>query len=130
MLTEAQIRRYGRHVLLPELGGRGQARLCAGTACVRGEGLASETALLYLVAAGVGRVSVEEGLRSEVVGHARGVEPACVIRSRSRSEHEHEHEHGVGLADGSVLGGPGEEVAEGARAALRALLAIAEVARS
>ncbi len=119
MLTEAQIRRYGRHVLLPELGGRGQARVCAGAVRLGGEGLAAETALLYLVAAGVGRVAVEAALRPEVVAHARAIEPACAIG-----------EPAVGALEVLVSAheSPADAVAEGARAALRAVRALAGVA--
>lgn len=53
MLTEAQIQRYGRHVLLPKVGGRGQERLLAATVAFEAEGGAAATALCYLAAAGV-----------------------------------------------------------------------------
>ncbi len=120
MLTEAQIRRYGRHVLLPELGGRGQARVCAGTACIRGEGLAAETALLYLVAAGVGRVAVPGTMRAAGVAHARRIDPSCAIGS----------DEIAGAVDVSVSAheSPAEAVAEGGRAALRAVWALAGTA--
>ena len=57
-LTEDQVRRYARHILLPDVGGRGQERLLA--ACVAvdvGPGHGAEVAALaYLAAAGVGRL--------------------------------------------------------------------------
>lgn len=58
MLREDQIRRYARHVLLPDLGGRGQERLlAAGVAVELGPGRSAEVAALaYLAAAGVGRL--------------------------------------------------------------------------
>jgi molybdopterin/thiamine biosynthesis adenylyltransferase len=57
-LREDQIQRYARHVLLPDVGGRGQQRLLAATVAVElGPGRAAEiTALAYLAAAGVGRL--------------------------------------------------------------------------
>jgi molybdopterin-synthase adenylyltransferase len=57
-LREDQILRYARHVLLPDVGGRGQARLLAAAVAVElGPGRAAEaTALAYLAAAGVGRL--------------------------------------------------------------------------
>ena len=57
-LREDQIQRYARHVLLPDVGGRGQERLLAAAVAVElGPGRAAEiTALAYLAAAGVGRL--------------------------------------------------------------------------
>jgi molybdopterin/thiamine biosynthesis adenylyltransferase len=57
-LREDQIQRYARHVLLPDVGGRGQRRLLAAQVAVElGPGRAAEaTALAYLAAAGVGRL--------------------------------------------------------------------------
>lgn len=71
MLRDDQVRRYARHVLLPELGGRGQELLLAAAVAVEvGPGRAAEVAALtYLAAAGVGRIAV--------TGDARGaLEPA------------------------------------------------------
>jgi molybdopterin/thiamine biosynthesis adenylyltransferase len=59
-LTEAQIERYARHILLPHIGGRGQRRLldgAVGVAIGRGDG-AAVAALAYLAAAGVGRLAL------------------------------------------------------------------------
>lgn len=60
-LREDQIRRYSRHVLLPDVGGRGQQRLLAGAVRVAvGPGRIAElVALTYLAAAGVGTLVVE-----------------------------------------------------------------------
>jgi adenylyltransferase/sulfurtransferase len=58
-LTEAQIQRYSRHVLLPEVGGLGQKRLLESSALIaftpEGEGAAA-VAAAYLVAGGLGGV--------------------------------------------------------------------------
>jgi adenylyltransferase/sulfurtransferase len=66
MLTDAQVRRYARHILLPEVGGRGQERLLAArcTVAVGPERAAETCALLYLAAAGVGTI----GLAGELDG--------------------------------------------------------------
>jgi len=55
-LTEDQIRRYARHILLPDVGGTGQERLlgAAVTVPVGPGGDAAVAALAYLAAAGVG----------------------------------------------------------------------------
>jgi hypothetical protein len=53
-LTDAQIERYSRQLLLREIGGRGQMRLLAATVVVEGTGDAAATAATLLGRAGVG----------------------------------------------------------------------------
>lgn len=58
-LSEPQIERYSRHILLPDVGGVGQRRLLESSAAVRiAGGSAAVAALAYLAAAGVGRLIV------------------------------------------------------------------------
>jgi molybdopterin/thiamine biosynthesis adenylyltransferase len=52
-LTDAAVERYSRQILLPEVGGRGQERLCAARALLTGTGPAAEFAASLLVRAGV-----------------------------------------------------------------------------
>lgn len=52
MLSEAQIRRYARHVLLRQVGGVGQERLLRSVVRVEGSGRALGVAAVYLVAGG------------------------------------------------------------------------------
>jgi adenylyltransferase/sulfurtransferase len=56
--TEEQIRRYARHILLPEVGGTGQARLLAAKVLVVGAGGLGSPLILYLAAAGIGTIGV------------------------------------------------------------------------
>ncbi|MBI3183906.1 MAG: ThiF family adenylyltransferase [Myxococcales bacterium] len=51
-LSEPQIVRYSRQILLPEVGGAGQERLLARGALATGTGAAQATALAYLAAGG------------------------------------------------------------------------------
>ncbi len=57
-MTEPQIRRYARHIVLQEIGGTGQARLIATRALVIGAGGLGAPLLQYLAAAGVGTLGV------------------------------------------------------------------------
>ncbi len=56
--SEDQIRRYARHILLPEVGGVGQARLLERKVLVVGAGGLGSPLILYLAAAGVGTIGV------------------------------------------------------------------------
>ena len=53
-----QLERYARHIVLKEIGGDGQRRLLASTVAVIGTGGIGSPAILYLAAAGVGRLIV------------------------------------------------------------------------
>ncbi len=59
--TEQQIERYSRHILLQEVGGVGQKKLLDSSAFVIGAGGLGSPALLYLAAAGVGRIGIADG---------------------------------------------------------------------
>ena len=55
-MTPEAVQRYSRHLLLKEIGGPGQAALGRATVAVIGAGGIGSPALLYLAAAGVGRL--------------------------------------------------------------------------
>jgi adenylyltransferase/sulfurtransferase len=57
-LSDGQLDRYARHIVLKEIGGDGQKKLLAATAAIVGAGGIGSPAILYLAAAGVGRLRV------------------------------------------------------------------------
>ncbi len=57
-LTEQEILRYSRHIILPEVGGRGQRKLKAASVLVAGVGASGSAAALYLAAAGIGQITL------------------------------------------------------------------------
>ena len=57
-LSDEQLHRYARHIVLKEIGGAGQARLLAGHVAVIGAGGIGSPAIQYLAAAGVGTLTL------------------------------------------------------------------------
>ena len=57
-LNDDQLERYARHIILKEVGGAGQARLLSSSVLVIGAGGLGSPLLLYLAAAGVGRIGI------------------------------------------------------------------------
>ena len=75
-LTDAQRERYSRHILLPEVGEAGQARLLQSKVLLLGAGGLGSPAALYLAAAGVGTLGDRRRRRR------RRVEPAAADHPR------------------------------------------------
>jgi molybdopterin-synthase adenylyltransferase len=57
-LTDAQLERYARHIIMPEIGGLGQRKLLTAKVLVIGAGGLGSPCLEYLAAAGVGTLGI------------------------------------------------------------------------
>ena len=57
-LTDQQLERYARHIVLPEIGGAGQVKLTQSHVAIIGAGGIGSPALLYLAGAGIGTITV------------------------------------------------------------------------
>ncbi|MBK9031798.1 MAG: hypothetical protein IPL61_10815 [Myxococcales bacterium] len=71
--------RYAHHVLLPDVGGRGQDRLGAAAVAVAIDGRAGQLAALYLAAGGVGTVALCGGGAPAPVGFPFGDAPVGTV---------------------------------------------------
>jgi molybdopterin-synthase adenylyltransferase len=71
VLSDTQIDRFSRQIVLPQIGGRGQERLLSSSVAVAGDGALAEIVALYLAGAGIGRIALpgagREAWRADIV---------------------------------------------------------------
>lgn len=110
-LSNEEIHRYARHIILPEVGGRGQLKLKNAHVLVAGLGPTGAFAALYLAAAGVGRIDLydpeEAGdgpdlLRWEGEAGARSQSAAAKLRAINPAAEVHVVDHPVHHVDRSL----------------------------
>jgi molybdopterin-synthase adenylyltransferase len=78
--TQAQMLRYARHIVLQEVGGTGQARLLEARVLLIGAGGLGSPLLLYLAAAGVGRLGIVDFDRVDLANlHRQIAHPTASI---------------------------------------------------
>src|SRR6202030_4043165 len=77
-LTDAQIDRYSRQIIVPHIGGRGQERLLAARILLAGDARDIEAPLAYLGGAGVGSISLKPSADHSLITE-KNVDLALVI---------------------------------------------------
>lgn len=78
-LTDAQIERYSRQIIVPRVGGLGQERLIAARMLLAGDARDIEAPLAYLVGAGVGAIGVR--VAGGQAGFAGEIAAACELNA-------------------------------------------------
>lgn len=76
-LTDAQVDRYSRQIILPEVGGIGQEKLLAARVQIGATGVLAAWAARYLVAAGVGEVTLAPPLAEALRASLADLNPDC-----------------------------------------------------
>ncbi|MBI4523844.1 MAG: HesA/MoeB/ThiF family protein [Deltaproteobacteria bacterium] len=85
-LTQEQIERYSRQIMIPDLGGKGQIRLRQGSVLVVGAGGLGSPATFYLVAAGIGHLGIVDSDRVELSNLQRQILHATPDLGREKVE--------------------------------------------
>lgn len=90
-LTEQQIERYSRHIILEQVGGVGQEKLLASKVLIVGAGGLGSPAALYLAAAGIGTIGIVDAdkvdltnLQRQVIHHTADVGVAKVVSAANK----------------------------------------------
>ena len=85
-LTSGELRRFGRHLVMPEFGIEAQRRLKAGSVLLIGLGGLGSPASLYLAAAGVGRIGLVDADVVEETNLQRQIVHGHAVLGRSKTE--------------------------------------------
>ena len=89
--NDEQIQRYSRHIILPEIGGKGQKRICQAKVLIVGAGGLGSPAALYLAAAGVGTIGLIDGdvvdlsnLHRQILHHTPDLDQPKVLSAKEK----------------------------------------------
>lgn len=89
--TDDQITRYSRHILLPEVGGKGQQKIARSRMLIVGAGGLGSPAALYLAAAGVGTIGLIDSdvvdlsnLQRQVIHHTPDLGRPKVLSAKEK----------------------------------------------
>ena len=89
--TDAQIERYSRHILLPEVGGKGQKKIAQAKILIVGAGGLGSPAALYLAAAGMGTLGLIDSdvvdlsnLQRQVIHHTSDLGRPKVVSAKEK----------------------------------------------
>jgi molybdopterin/thiamine biosynthesis adenylyltransferase len=92
-LTEQQIERYSRHIILDQVGGAGQEKLLGSKVLIVGAGGLGAPAGLYLAAAGVGTIGVMDSdrvdisnLQRQVIHHTNDIGTEKVVSAKTKMQ--------------------------------------------
>jgi molybdopterin/thiamine biosynthesis adenylyltransferase len=93
MFTEEQIERYSRHIILKEVGGKGQQKLLDGKVMIIGAGGLGSPIALYLAAAGVGTIGIADAdlvelsnLQRQIAHQTKDIGEPKVLSARAKME--------------------------------------------
>jgi adenylyltransferase/sulfurtransferase len=113
-LSDEELERYARHIVLREVGGPGQAKLAAARVLVIGAGGLGSPVILYLAAAGVGTIGIVDfdhvalsnlqrqiAHRSADIGRAKTASAGDA--ARAINPHVHIEPHSARLDAGNAL---------------------------
>jgi adenylyltransferase/sulfurtransferase len=89
--TDEQVTRYSRHILLPEVGGKGQKKIARSRILIVGAGGLGSPAAFYLAAAGVGTIGLIDSdlvdlsnLQRQVIHHTSDLGRPKVISAKEK----------------------------------------------
>ncbi|MEJ2704542.1 MAG: molybdopterin-synthase adenylyltransferase MoeB, partial [Sedimentisphaerales bacterium] len=90
-LTEQQIDRYSRHIILDQVGGLGQEKLLSSRVLIVGSGGLGAPAVMYLAAAGVGTIGIVDGdkvdlsnLQRQIIHHTDDIGKDKVVSAEDK----------------------------------------------
>jgi len=84
MFTEEQVQRYSRHIILPNIGGKGQRKLLDSSVLVIGAGGLGSPVAMYLAAAGIGKLGIVDFDQVDVTNLQRQILHTTVDVGRSK----------------------------------------------